>query len=95
METVESEGVPFEVRLIETLGLKPTHAKAPSNNKSVEKKKVSFDPFMPPFEPGLYIGELSATHRLLFNKFCICKEHGLLVTESMERQDAPLTENDF
>ena len=50
---------------------------------------------MPPFEPGLFISELSDTHNLLFNKFMICKMHTLVTTKEMERQDAPLTLNDF
>lgn len=87
IETIESEGIPFEVRLIETLGQKPTQIKtSTTDDKPVAKKKnVSFDPFMEPFEPGLCINELSDSHRLLFNKFCICKEHSLIVTKSMER----------
>jgi ATP adenylyltransferase len=38
------------------------------------------DPFLPPFEEGLFINELSETHSLLFNKFQVCKEHVLVVT---------------
>ena len=50
---------------------------------------------MPPYEPGLFITELSSTHNLLFNKFCICREHVLCTTKQMERQDSPVTVADF
>lgn len=50
---------------------------------------------MPPFEPGLFITDLSETHSLLFNKFPICNEHTVVITKEMERQDAPMTERDF
>ena len=86
-ETVEVDGIPFQYRLIKSLAKKPTLA---GNNKGPMK-----DPFMPPFEPGLFITELSDTHNLLFNKFCICKEHTLVTTKKMERQDSPLTNADF
>lgn len=53
------------------------------------------DPFLPPFEEGLFISELSPTHTLLFNKFQVCKEHVLVVTTKFERQDSPLDRNDI
>ena len=51
-EIIESDGIPFEVRLITSLAKKPT-LKDQSANQNAAKKP--FDPFMPPFEPGLYI----------------------------------------
>jgi len=44
-------------------------AKKPIAKKSDFGDKSSFDPFMPPFEEGLYIDDITPTHRLLFNKF--------------------------
>lgn len=85
------------MRLIASLAAKPTLADNSNSNDSKPQKKkcVTFDPFMPPFEPGLFITELSRTHNLLFNKFMICKMHVLVTTSSMERQDDPLTVEDF
>lgn len=87
------------MRLIKSLAKKPT---MPQFRKDEEGKSERqdptpkrADPFLPPFEEGLFIADLSKTHCLLFNKFCICKEHTLVVTKEMERQDAPLTEEDF
>ena len=87
-ETVEDGGIPFEVRLIEGLAKKPTLA----DNK---EKKKDFDPFMPPFEPGLFIADLSDTHRLLFNKFPISREHTLVITKDFVKQETPLCKNDW
>ena len=77
---MEDGGIPFDVRMLPSLGKKPTLA----DNKA-ENEKKPFDPFMPPFQPGLYLSELTDTHRLLFNKFCIVKEHSLVVTKEFER----------
>ena len=84
-ETVVSDGIPFEVRLITSLASKPTLKDSTKSTGAKPKKKVTFDPFMPPFEPGLFITEISSTHNLLFNKFMICKMHSLVTTKDMER----------
>jgi len=78
---VYDRGIDFDVRVIKSLAKKPTLAQ----NQNAATKKKDFDPFVPPFEEGLFIANLSATHRLLFNKFCICKEHCLVVTKEMQR----------
>jgi len=91
VETVADSTIDFEVRLIRSLAKKPTL----EQNKERTIQRKDFNPFLPPFEPGIFISELSQSHRLLFNKFCICKEHTIVVTKEMERQDAPLTKQDF
>ena len=52
-------------------------------------------PFLPPIEPGIFITDLSPTHRLLFNKFSLVKNHVLVVTSSFQEQTDPLNLNDF
>lgn len=59
-EIIDSQGIPFTCFLLAKLNKKPTHSRL------LPKQK---DPFLPPFEPGLFISELSDTHSLLFNKF--------------------------
>ena len=83
------QDIDFQIRLIASLGQKPT-LKTPK--KSGEQP---FDPFMPPIEEKLFVAELSQTHNLLFNKFCICKEHCLVTTKVMERQDSAVTLEDL
>jgi len=65
-----------------SLADKPTGSKESfSKDKAVAGKKEAFDPFVPPFETGLFINHLNDSHSLLFNKFCICNEHVLVVTK--------------
>ena len=82
---MEDDGIMFIVLLLAKLAKKPTHAPA---------LKVK-DPFMPPFEPGLFISELSETHTLLFNKFQVCNKHVLVVTTKFARQESPLDRDDL
>lgn len=54
--------------------------------KEQDKALEAKNPFMPPFQQGLHITELGNTHRLLFNKFSIYKNHVLIVTTEFEPQ---------
>ena len=78
-----------EIQVLDMVFLHTANKPTLAQNKDAAKAKKDsgkpFDPFMPPFEPGLFIQELSPTHNLLFNKFCICREHVLVVTKEMER----------
>lgn len=84
-EIIEDNGIKFIVLLLAKLNRKPQHSPL---------IKVQ-DPFLPPFEPGLFITELSETHRLIFNKFQVCKDHVLVVTTEFERQEQPLNYADI
>ena len=44
------------------------------------------NPFLPPFQTGIFICELEPNHRLLFNKFNIYRNHLLVVTKEYESQ---------
>lgn len=83
-EQLHPQKINFELRLIKSLALKPTGL----------SPKPS-DPFMPPFEEGLFLSAITPTHSLVFNKFCVCDEHVVLITNEFERQDTPLTLNDW
>lgn len=72
------------MRLLTSLQQKPT-------GLSVKKD----DPFMPPFEEGLFLGAITPTHSLVFNKFCVCNEHVVAFPNEFERQDTPLSVKDF
>lgn len=50
---------------------------------------------MPPFEPGLFISEVSSTHSLMFNKFQVCNKHVLVVTTEFQKQETPLNRDDL
>lgn len=52
---IEDQGIKFNVKILESLGSKPTATKdtfkAPSEGASTVEKK-EFNPFLPPFEEG-------------------------------------------
>ena len=73
IETITEDGIDFQVRVIEGLAKKPT-------GPAVKKADV----FMPPFEEGLFLFDLTKTHRVVFNKFCVCDEHMVLITKEFE-----------
>lgn len=65
------------------------------NLKKKYASASSIYPFLPPIEPGIFITNLSTTHRLLFNKFAVVKNHVLVVTSSYQEQTEPVNQNDF
>ena len=82
----DNSGLIFELILIENLQKKP-------NYKENLLKKA--DPFLPPFEDGQFIADLSNTHNLLFNKFALAKNHVLVTTKAFESQNSLLNYQDF
>lgn len=93
---LEEAGISFNIKLIESLNKKPELLqKQYEEIKEEKQEKVNDDPFSPPFEEGLYIDELTETHRLLFNKFSIAPEHVLVVTKDYESQREALSLEDI
>ena len=88
VEVVEDAGLRFQLRTVAALRHKPRAlppgAAAPGRN-----------PFLPPYEDGLYVADVSATHVCLLNKFPVFAHHALLVTRAFEPQEAPLTVADL
>jgi sulfate adenylyltransferase (ADP) / ATP adenylyltransferase len=79
-EVIEQGGVAFHVRLITALAMK-AHTSA---------AQVNVNPFLP-YDPDLFVAELSPTHIALLNKFNVVDHHLVIVTRSFESQDAWLT----
>lgn len=52
-------------------------------------------PFLPPYEPTLLAGAVSATRVCLLNKYNVVDRHVLIVTRELEEQEAPLDVEDF
>ena len=69
-EILIDHGIPFKLLLLQSLKKKPT-------------TKVG-DPFSPPFEDGIFIADLSLTHSLVYNKFCICDHHVVAFPKDFE-----------
>lgn len=42
------------------------------------------NPFLPPFEEGIFLNKLQKTHNLLFNKFPLYENHVLVITRGFE-----------
>ena len=82
-EVIEQRGVAFQVRVITALA-KKEEAKAVQPNAN---------PFLP-YDPDLFVADLSPTHVALLNKFNVVDHHLLMVTRAFEEQTALLTRED-
>ena len=83
---LEDDGIPFIVRVAQNLDRKKSASPGPEKPKK--------DPFLPPYEPALYVGDLSETHVGLLNKFCVLEDHLLMVTRAYADQTELLDESD-
>ncbi|MFB6259645.1 MAG: hypothetical protein ABEK42_02870, partial [Thiohalorhabdaceae bacterium] len=90
-EVVPDAGVDFQVRIAPNLSEKIQEVREQQEREAAGE---SADPFAAP-EPDLLVGNLSATHFGLLNKFPVLEHHLLLVTHAYEDQQAPLNEADF
>ncbi|RDB24926.1 Diadenosine 5',5'''-P1,P4-tetraphosphate phosphorylase 2 [Hypsizygus marmoreus] len=94
-------GIEFEIKLCPALQKKPQlptpdleadpSAKA---DLTVPNEKKLVDPFTPPFNPNLHIGDLcdedGEEYVVLLNKYALVAEHFLLVTKEFRSQSSPL-----
>lgn len=91
--------VNFQIRVIENLARKSKleQAKPVPNTDGPDTNapnKKTFNPFLP-YEPALYVGELSDHYRCLLNKFNVVDHHILMVTSKFVPQQTPLDVEDF
>jgi sulfate adenylyltransferase (ADP) / ATP adenylyltransferase len=61
---------------------------------ATQQQPKDFNPFLP-YDPNLFVADLSPTHLVLLNKFNVMDHHVLIVTRAFESQDTLLTLNDF
>ncbi|NJO76904.1 MAG: phosphorylase [Leptolyngbyaceae cyanobacterium RM1_406_9] len=94
-EFIEQAGIRFIVRIVANLVRKDEVQK---NSKLSQASKASsdkdFNPFLP-YEEDLFVGNLSATHLCLLNKFNVVDHHLLIVTRAFEEQEDWLNLQDF
>ena len=83
VEVIEQDGIPFQVRIVESLAGKKTAPAAGANA----------DPFLP-HDPDLFVAPISPTHIALLNKFNVVERHLLIVTRVFEDQRSQLTQKD-
>ncbi|KAF8210649.1 HIT-like domain-containing protein [Mycena galopus ATCC 62051] len=93
-------GIEYEIRLCPALQNKPNlptpHFTAQDNTPSQKKA----DPFEPPYNQNLFIGELrdednAEDYVVLLNKYSVVPQHFLLVTKEFQSQASPLSPPDL
>lgn len=84
---VPDGGITFLVRVSANVARKEAAAAADDDPPD--------DPFAPPYDPDLYVGDLTATHAALLNKFNVLDDHLLLVTRHWAEQSEMLDAADF
>lgn len=70
----------FNVKILESLNKKPEGDKDKFSSATSQPK----NPFLPPFEEGQYLCEILDRHRLIYNKYCVCDDHVLVITKDFE-----------
>ncbi|MEA5462534.1 ATP adenylyltransferase family protein [Leptothoe sp. PORK10 BA2] len=85
-EIVPDGGMAFIVRILTNLNRKDQARKVQTQEKT--------NPFLP-YDPNLYVTDISDTHVCLLNKFNVVDHHFLIVTRAFESQLNWLTLGDF
>jgi sulfate adenylyltransferase (ADP) / ATP adenylyltransferase len=80
---IEQDGVRFLVRMVSSLARK----------RRVKPDKAA-NPFLP-YDPALFVAEISDTHVCLLNKFNVIDRHLLIVTRDFQDQETLLSVADF
>lgn len=85
LEEIEEGGIRFQLRVV-TRGTPKQAARA--------ARPPDFDPFLP-WDPALFVADVSDAYVCLLNKFPVVRHHALLTTRVFEEQEAPLSAVDF
>ncbi|NPT57883.1 ATP adenylyltransferase family protein [Paraburkholderia elongata] len=88
---IEDRGVRFLVRQVSSLARKEETRQAPEERA---KTRSAVSPFLP-YDPNLFVSDISDTHVALLNKFNVIDHHLLIVTRRFESQDTLLDLADF
>ncbi|KAJ7282976.1 ATP adenylyltransferase-domain-containing protein [Mycena rebaudengoi] len=90
-------GIEYEIRLCPALANKPH---LPTPNFTAQGTLKPHDPFEPPYNKNLYVGELQDKENeqdyvVLLNKYSVVPEHFLMVTKEFKSQASPLLPPDL
>lgn len=88
--TLADGGIPFMVRVVDSLARKAKHDQAQRDRPA----RQPANPFLP-YEPALFVADLSPTHVCLLNKFNVVDHHLLVITRDYVAQQTWLTLEDF
>jgi len=86
MVMVDDSGVRFQAHLVQQLQRK---ARA-----RIAQRHTGANPFLP-YEPAMFVADVSDHHVCLLNKFNVMDHHLLIVTREFEDQETLLTASDF
>ena len=89
---IEQDDIQFVVRTLSNLALKEQAKKKQQQQENKLGKRI--DPFLP-YEPELFVGDISTSHFCLLNKFNVVDNHLLIVTRAFEEQTDLLNLQDF
>jgi ATP adenylyltransferase len=84
---VEDGGLPFVLRVAVNLERK-------KSERALNDPSVRSNPFLP-YDPDLFVCDVTPSHVCLFNKFNVVDHHLLIVTRQFEHQEDMLTFSDF
>lgn len=85
LEEIEQGGICFQVRV----ATGPAHKRA-----ARAARPPGFDPFLP-WDPALFVADVSDAYVCLLNKFPVLRHHALLTTRVFAEQEEPLGPRDF
>lgn len=89
---IEHNGVRFVVRAVTNLARKDRARAAEAARAGSDAAPLN--PFLP-YEPDVFVADISPTHVCLLNKFNVMDHHVLIVTREFENQETILTAPDF
>ena len=89
---IQQQDIPFVVRTLANIVRKEEAQKKQQQREQRTGTKIN--PFLP-YEPDLFVGDISDTHLCLLNKFNVVDNHLLIVTRAFESQTDLLNLADF
>ncbi len=89
---IQQDDISFVVRTLANIARKEKAQKQQKQQENKTGKRI--DPFLP-YEPDLFVGDISQTHICLLNKFNVVDNHLLIVTRAFKEQTDLLNLQDF
>jgi sulfate adenylyltransferase (ADP) / ATP adenylyltransferase len=88
-QTIEDSGIEFIIRSVSSLA-----RRALEQSRNALGAAAAVDPFIP-FDPNLFVADVSATHVALLNKFNLVANHLIIATRRFVPQEVLLDGEDF
>lgn len=87
---IDTSPVSIDPALADPASAPPAMANLPPSVRGAP----AFDPFLP-YDPDMFVADISPTHVCLLNKFNVIDHHLLVVTRAFEEQDGAINAADF